>query len=80
MWLPLVHRLFRGALKRAKRARAAEEGRRRSKPLSTAMASERGLFVSVTPARCEVLHVEPGVRHVLTLVVKNVSDRGRRIR
>lgn len=42
--------------------------------------SERGRFVAVTPARCVLSSVEPGVRHVLTLVVRNVSTKGRRIR
>jgi hypothetical protein len=42
--------------------------------------AERGRFVTVTPARCVLSSVEPGVRHVLTLLVQNVSSKGRRIR
>jgi len=40
----------------------------------------RGRFVAVTPARAVLLPVEPGVKHVVTVVVRNVSMKGRRIR
>ena len=39
-----------------------------------------GQFVTVTPPACYFRGIEPGVRHVLTLSVSNVSVRGRRVR
>jgi len=40
----------------------------------------RGDAVTVTPAECILAGVEADVRHVMTVVVKNVSLTGRRVR
>ena len=47
----------------------------------TLAASERrGQYMAVSPAEATFTAVEPGVRHVLTLSVRNVTSRSRRVR